>query len=246
MKMFLRLLSTIILLTSCFSLTAFGAAASIDSQKDAIIVDGLQFNFSKSVEGKISTKILKEIANQVKSEINGRNVVSVNIDKIVYAESIDATNSIEQNNASGFISPQAWYDLYVDWDVVFSNVHSTNGAAQFIISVAKGQTISLTSSKTFKATWGYSSSVSLPGSAVGKLESNLNTEISHTYTTSIQWVGPPESSSAVSRIYYWTPYYDRGDFTITGTGWPSGDSYGPYTGIFTEPSYFVQWSMDVS
>jgi len=49
--MFLRLLSTIILLTSCFSLTAFGAAASIDSQKDAIFVDGLQFERFAIIQG---------------------------------------------------------------------------------------------------------------------------------------------------------------------------------------------------
>lgn len=134
---------------------------------------------------------------------------------------------------------------------VIKRVESSNNptAAVQIISVPKGKTIKLTKSQATKVSSSarVKASVSVgkgPISAANEVESTLNSEVSTTYTTEETWTGPAESSSYVSRIYYWTGFYDRGTWKVDEISWLTGKVTDTYTGTYTEPTHYIEWSRD--
>ncbi|MED1643085.1 hypothetical protein P4U99_07760 [Brevibacillus agri] len=134
---------------------------------------------------------------------------------------------------------------------VVKRVESSNNptAAVQIISVPKGKTIKLTTTQAKKVNSSarVKASVSVgngPASVGEEVESTLTTEISTTYTTEETWTGPAESSSYVSRIYYWTGFYDRGTWKVDEINWLTGKVTNTYTGSYTEPTHYIEWSRD--
>lgn len=196
-------------------------------------VDGRSqvFNIDPSIQGKVSKKHLQQIAQQAGP--GG----AINITNIV-------TPSSGENNKT---TPQAWWDVSISWDVVKSVSSRDNATpAQFIISVAKGQKIKLTESVTKKIGSTISGEGAIPSAGLSKVTGSITGEISKTYTKETEFTGPPDSSNFVSRAYYWTGFQDYGTFTLTGKGWPSGDTYGPYSGSYKEPTYYYEWSRDIT
>lgn len=188
-------------------------------------------NLSESVAGKLSQKALESIADQA-----GGGVITIH--------NIIPAVPIETN-----ITTRAWWDVSVDWTIVKSSItHDNADPAQQIISVARGAEKKLTTSTTKKTTRtsGFEGGVSVPSGASAKLNASVAQEISKTYTTEQIWKGPSEGSSYSSRIFYYTGFKDYGKFSITGEGWPSGDTYGPYKGSYTEPTYYIEWSRDIN
>lgn len=226
-----------------------GASASsientnIESTTDHVLLDvqgkKIEFNLDPEVQGKISNKALEGIVGQV----DDGDVITIH--KIVPASSSPGPiSSITRLNNTGDVSTNAWYDLWVNWDpLIKSNISRDNAtSAQQIISVAAGKTISLSSSVTKKT----SASVGVQASAPkAQINGSITQEISTTYSTNETWTGPSEASGYRSRIFYWTGYVDRGSYSIRGYGNLSGDLYGPYTGSYTEPTYYIEWSRDI-
>ena len=126
----------------------------------------------------------------------------------------------------------------IGFDVVTKTTKKSNVVAddRFIISVAKGQTITLGTKKSF----------SLKNSVTGKataanlgLEGTLTVE----YTASSTWSGPPESSSYNSREYRVKLFENQG--TYTGYQKLNGVRIGDLqSGEWTEPSRYAQYSRD--
>lgn len=194
-------------------------------------VDGRSqvFNIDPSIQGKVTNKHLQQIAQQAGpgGTINVTNII---------------TASSEEDNK---IAP-AW-DISISWDVVKSVSSRDNATpAQFIISVAKGQKIKITESITKKIGSTVSAEGAIPSAGLSKVQGSITGEISKTYTKETEFTGPPDSSNFLSRAYYWTGFQDYGTFTLTGKGWPSGDTYGPYSGSYKEPKYYYEWSRDIS
>lgn len=237
-------------LSLCLSLSVFAAASSAQTgvQSDSIIN-----SYSISTEGKstivniagtVTSKVPQDALNAIANQAAGGEVT---IHRVVQATpnlSIEPAPTLQTGN----ITPYAWYDVSVDYSITKSSItHDNPDAAQQIISVARGAVKKLTSKTTKKVTKsaGFEGGVSAPSGAAAKLNSSLTEEITKEYTTEQTWNGPPEDSKAVSRIFYFTGFKDYGKFTITGTGWPSGDTYGPYKGSYTEPTYYIEWSQDI-
>lgn len=193
-------------------------------------VDGVNttIKLSDTVIGKVSEKEIKTIIRQARSTGSG----DVTIHNVVPA----SPNRVKR----------AWYDTHIDWSTVRSNIsHDNPGQAQLIISVARGTSKKLSSSVTKRVVRSINLGAGLPSSARAHLEAGITHEISKTYTTEHTWNGPLESSSYISRSYYFTPFYDYGDYKVTGTGNFSGDSYGPYTGTYKRPTHYTEWSRDI-
>lgn len=199
----------------------------------SIQVDGLNtdIKLSNYMIGKVSEEEMKVIVRQARAAGGGE----VTIHNILPASKVKRAK-------------RAWWDTDIDWSVVRSNIsHDNPGEAQLIISVARGATKKLSSSVTKKImrSISWEGGLSIPSGASSKVKSDVNEEQSRTYSKEETWTGPSEKSSYVSRIYYFTGFYDYGDFSVSGTGWPSGDSYGPYTGSYREPTYYTEWSRDI-
>lgn len=197
--------------------------------------DNYVFHIENDDQKRLSFDTLKAIAEQAgdQSSITIHNVESA-------APTLPRSIHNPENN---IISPLAWYDMWVVWTMVKSNISRDNAtAAQHIISVAKGQTVTLTQSTTKEIS---SSITAKAGAPTAEINSNITSKISTTYSKTVTWNGPPESSSYISRMYYWTGFEDRGSYSISGKGNLSGDDYGTYTGTYTEPTYYVEWSRDI-
>ncbi|MCY7488003.1 hypothetical protein [Paenibacillus alvei] len=125
--------------------------------------------------------------------------------------------------------------------------HNNPDQAQLIISVARGASKKLSSSVTKKTTRSvsWSGGVSIPSGASSKLDASVTEEESRTYSKEETWTGPSEGSPYITRNYYFTGFRDYGSFKITGVDWPSGDSYGSYTGTYKEPTHYQEWSQDI-
>ncbi|MDE8676577.1 hypothetical protein [Priestia aryabhattai] len=119
------------------------------------------------------------------------------------------------------------------------------GDAKQIISVAYGQTSHLSKSKTVTAESSYTASVGLNAGAHESLESSLRVNASKTYTKSTDFKGP--SKKGYSRMYYATPFYDRGSYNIYKTNKVTGKSSKYATGDYREASKqtpIYSWSKD--
>ncbi|MGN1070690.1 MAG: hypothetical protein ACI4P5_09745 [Candidatus Fimadaptatus sp.] len=125
-----------------------------------------------------------------------------------------------------------------DFELVSKTTTKTRAVAQdnFIISVAKGQTITLGKEKTFnlKCTVTGKSSAAQLG-----LEGNLSVK----YSASSTWVGPSESSEYNSREFRVKMYENQGRYT--GYQRIGGVRVGDLqSGTWTEPAGYAQYSID--
>lgn len=119
------------------------------------------------------------------------------------------------------------------------------GDAKQIISVAYGQTSHLSKSKTVTVESSYTASVGLNAGAHESLESSLRVNASKTYTKSTDFKGP--SKKGYSRMYYATPFYDRGSYNIYKTNKITGKSSKYANGDYREASKqtpIYSWSKD--
>jgi hypothetical protein len=201
---------------------------SIKTKKGKVV----DFIIKKELEDKVTDAELNAIASQ------NENGGTVTIHEIV----IEAVNKPTSNPSSSTeIQPLA--KSYTD-TVKLNQVVSTDNpyAAVQVISVAKGQTVKLTSSRTFTNNLTFSASGTVPSGAQATL--GLNPSFSKTYTTEQTFAGPPESSSAISRVYYHTAFYNYINWKIQRV-WSDGAS-ATYSGTAQEPmNKYLLWSNDV-
>lgn len=111
---------------------------------------------------------------------------------------------------------------------------------QFLLSVARGQTTSFTSSvsKTYKTTF----SGSVPYS-IAEFGAEFSSSLTVTYTRSDTFAGPPENSSNNSRSYYVRFYGNEYRWTQTKTN--NRDGYSMTTsGQAYCPKYYDLYSID--
>jgi hypothetical protein len=121
--------------------------------------------------------------------------------------------------------------------------YRVRGPSKFIISVAKGKTISLTESTTKTS----QSEVTGEASQMNaKVMGTLKWGVSTTYSTTQTWVGPPESSSNNSRSYYWVGLYDYGTWKGKRETIQEGEviSTTYYSGSFREYMEYAEYSVD--
>ncbi|WP_028593274.1 hypothetical protein [Paenibacillus assamensis] len=118
-------------------------------------------------------------------------------------------------------------------------------AAKQIISVARGATKKITKNFTHKTLRSVTltGGVSVPSGASHSISGSITNEVSRSYTVEETWNGPAETSSFLSRIYYYTGFLDYGTFTTEGR--QSTTTYGPYKGSYQEPTHYVEWSRDI-
>jgi len=215
----------------------FSSTSLANDGVDNIIQKPNSININKEVENLVTDEMLDYFDNEAKTK---GNITIHNVQGIEKNKNILLTERLKPENE---IQPLG---LIYNYSVTFSNVRRTNSPAHFIISVAKGQTKTLSTTKSFSLTSGVTSvtSGSLPGAAKAEVESRLESTQSVSYNKTIKWSGPPETSKAVSRNYYITFFYDTGNFTVTRTTKLTGNKE-YYRGTFREPSHYVEWSNDV-
>ena len=149
------------------------------------------------------------------------------------------TSDIIKSNISNqpmALSPGVSYKNVVKNQTQSGVLASTN----FVTSVAKGQTQAL----------GYEWSGSLSCSITGGIDKNslgITGSISTKYTASTTFSGPLESSPYNTRMYYVKFYENRGTYTATclDSGLGTTIQY-PVSGSYSEPSYFVSYSVDTT
>ncbi|QOS97880.1 hypothetical protein JNUCC42_15170 [Brevibacterium sp. JNUCC-42] len=118
-----------------------------------------------------------------------------------------------------------------------------------ILSVPRGKTLKLTKSEANKVSGqtrvkaSVSAGSGTPVSAMDEVEASLTSEVSTTYTVEETFTGP-EDAKYISRIYYWTGFFDRGTWRIDETSWWNGQVTATYKGDYTEPTHDVEWSRD--
>lgn len=218
---------------------------------------------SDSVEmvGEKNQKVHVKITDNVKGSITEEHIESIleqagdaeeiTIHKIHYKESpekrTESKNALENKERASILS-----SYYYSYPV--KNVKSTDNptTAVQIISVPKGKTIKLTSSQAKKISnqTRVQASVtagggSVPSSVTEEVEGTLTSEISTTYTKEETWTGPSENSKYVSRIYYWTGFYDTGKWTVNKIDNKTKKVLATYQGDYKEPTYDVEWSRDI-
>jgi hypothetical protein len=212
----------------------------INSDSVSIDVQNKTYNFSvsKDVKGKIKKKALMEVALQADS--NGK---TIHIDKIADNNTYSILRS-ENNNFA--LTP---FSYAVNWYTVKTTTSTDNAAPRvFITSVAKGQTKKLTSTFTAKTTRSitFNTTAGIPNEVSASIEGQVTTEVSSTYSTEITWAGPPETSTAVSRNYYWTGFRNYGNWRSDGYEQVTNKYVNSYLGSFIEPKYYVEWSQDIN
>lgn len=175
--------------------------------------------------GKLTVEQIKEFADAVENEND-----KITIYDIVYPDETFSTSSV--NNT------RSYTDLYI-----YPAQSVTKEASDyFIISVAKGQTITRTTEFSEKCSLTLTTSfdTSLGIDVIGltaSLGSQTTSEISVTVTTSEYFSGPPESSQYNSREYRVKFYHRYRDFRITVNG--------EYEfGHFWEPMHYSRYSID--
>ena len=136
------------------------------------------------------------------------------------------------------MNPRVIIVVWNGFQVVSKTTTRTNYAVNdhFIISVAKGQTITLGTKKTF----------SLKNSVTGKAtasELELSGTLTAEYSASSTWQGPPEDSVYNGREYRVKFYENQG--TYTGYSVLAGILIDELeSGTWSEPSRYLQYSRD--
>ncbi len=200
---------------------------TVSISKTEKVIDGQSFLISPEAVGKITDEELKAISKQASG--SGDIIIS-NV-----TESTTSNVSSQQN----VITPNAWYDLYIIWDISKQvTQRDTPLAAQQITSV--GQSQERTINTTFKLSANVSASVTVPASLKTSIEAGLASEISQSIST--KYSGPKVGSGISSYVFWITPFVNRGTWNATGKGNLSGDPHGPYSGSWQEPNKFVEWT----
>lgn len=113
---------------------------------------------------------------------------------------------------------------------------------KFVISVARGENISLSSS------WSSTLTSSISGSYFDKANLNIEASITASYSESYSFSGPPEESRSNSREYRVKFYQKDGTYIQRHYVyyWPSGDLYGiqSKSGTYTLPTKYLKYSID--
>lgn len=240
----------------CFVVGLGLSSTSLASNVDSVVQKSNNINVNSSVEHKLTDEMKDYFTEEAKTNgnITIHNIKEVEPGDITIdnVQEIDNAQEFEQAKVVSPISPLKPENevqplgLIYNYNVTFSNVRLTNGARNFIISVAKGQTKKLTKSQTFGVTSGVTAvtGASMPNAAKAEVQAKLESSQSVTYTTSTTWTGSPNSSKAVSRNYYVTFFYNTGNFKVTRTTKLTGNkTY--YNGTFREASHYVEWSEDI-
>ncbi len=150
------------------------------------------------------------------------------------AEHITITEYVPAENNSDDIVPYG-YDYF---DITKKTTQSRVLAkTELVISVAKGQTTSLSSS------WSATLSASVTGELpINKL--NLGASVTQSYTRSDTFVGPPEGSQYKTRKYYVGFYEARGTYSALRVSDINPANRVTITGNWSSPLDYVAYSTD--
>lgn len=123
--------------------------------------------------------------------------------------------------------------------VKITNEYDAFAKDEFVTSVAKGQSVTLSSK------WTGTLQSSISGECTVS-ELSLLSSITKEYSTSFVFTGPPESSSCNSREYRVKFYENRGTYTARrSNGAPGcGGAWRTVSGNWSEPSKYAAYSVD--
>lgn len=147
------------------------------------------------------------------------------------------TSDVNKNNTSN--QPMA-LAAGISFTNVVKNRTQSGVLAQtnFVISVAKGQTVAI----------GYEWSASLSCTITGGVDKDslgITGSLSTKYSATQTFSGPPESSTNNTRAYYVKFFENRGTYTATCRDSSLGTTITyPVSGSYTEPSSFTSYSVD--
>lgn len=183
-----------------------------------------------SVNVTLNEDIIDEISdNEILNIINdfGDNE-SVAIHDVVFENSEDVQSKNNESRLVG-VTTYKTEKTYTSKNV-FEKDH-------FIISVAKGQTTTLSSAKTAE------SNLSISGAYYDYAKLDFTKKETYTASVSDKFTGPTESSPNNTRLYYAREYVNKGSYKQYQcfNNFCSGAAK---TGTFKEPSKFVLYSHD--
>lgn len=203
---------------------------TVSTSKTEKVIDGQSFLISPEAVGKITDEELKAISQQAGGSGD-----------IIISNVTEGTSSNVPSQQK-VITPNAWYDLYIIWDISKQvTQRDTPLAAQQITSV--GQSQERTINTSFKLSSNVSASVTIPASLKTSIEAGLASEITQSIST--KYSGPAVGSGISSYVFWITPFVNRGTWSATGKGNLSGDPHGPYSGSWQEPNKFVEWTQAI-
>lgn len=199
-------------------------------------VNNVTFIIEEEALGKIEQEALEESLRAI--EKDNPNAGTIRVHNVYSLKNTDQ----DFLNSESELQPAS---ILYDYSTVKSHQGNYNGPANFIISVARGQTKSLTTTSEFKYTSQVTASggISLPTGVKGDVESTLTAEIKRTYSTTVTWTGP--DSPYISRNFYITFFANHGTFTTTRTNKITGNS-DTFRGDYRDPTHYVEWSQDIN
>jgi hypothetical protein len=232
--------SALIMLTFVFAMSiSLGIVGAKGNDKEEVKEYNLndrvvKVNIYKEAQGKISDDSIKELIERHPK------AGMINIHNVTEPQASKEDDSIQ---GCGYYNPCVGSEYTVTSKTKTS--YDNMGSSKFIISVPKGSTKSLSSSTT------KSTNTSVSGGTSGmntEVKSQLNWGVSKSYSTSITWSGPPESSKYNSRSYYWAGKYDYGNWRGREDIYSEGEIYETkyYNGNFSEYVRYVEYSVDES
>lgn len=191
------------------------------------IVNDLGYNInleiSESVKDQLSESEIMEIANE------GKEDTTITIHEVVELPEINEDSFIQERLV---IVP----NFRIETSKSYTGSNKVL-ADKFVISVAKGQTTTL--SRTFT----HSVELSISGSYYSLVDLGLKQTVTATYSTTHQFSGPT-TGSYNSREFRVKFYGDTGKYTQKKVRIDNGSVTGTKTGTFTEPKKYAMYSID--
>lgn len=210
------------------------------------------FHVDDEVISDISTYELLDLADDLKDDekidiVNIHGLHDIAPESAAVPQKITGEQSLNTDDAQLQVK---WYDLAYNWELSWTYYTSCGRIKEyqkkddFVISVARGQTKTLSSK--YSASIGGSYEASVGGSAYGlaaNLKNNLNWSIACEISKTVSFSGPDNGSCYNSREYRVRYYERRGTYTYKATGCQSGHT-SVMTGTFKEPLRYLEYSID--
>ncbi|QWU17228.1 hypothetical protein SAMN04487895_104407 [Paenibacillus sophorae] len=248
MRNYLRISVLVVLLFSLFSASAFAAPKDVVSSDSLEITKNskrFHVEIKEKAKGKVNTIQVEQILDQAIELHPNQPEYNIYIEDVV-TESEVPLNILSSADLS--VANYHWYDTGSTY-FTSKQVVSTNNptAANFVISVAKGQTVQLGYNYSFTVSSSYSAQAGMPSGAGANVQGSLSASATKTYSSTTTWTGPPETSTYNSRTYYTTGYKTYGNYTTYQYGNISGDLHATWTGSYQDAqSNFTSWSLDTN
>ncbi|OAJ73074.1 hypothetical protein AYJ08_15535 [Brevibacillus sp. SKDU10] len=203
----------------------------------------IRVNIPDDLRGKVSEEEINAIVKQA------GDASEITIHDVFEAENSTPRSTPKSNTTPSEIAPQGVFTYY-DSPVLRTTRSDQPTQAIQIISVARGQTITLTSKEASKVSSqtriksSVTAGANTPASAASEVESQIGVEVSKEFTVQEEFKGPSEGSAYNTRVFYWTGFYDEGTWTMDERNRFTDNIVATHKGNFKKPTRWLQWSQD--